>query len=350
MKVKITMLNVKDGDAIIIELTKQSKSLVILIDGGQPVYYRKKLKPKLEQILKIHNKKAPDIVVCTHYDSDHIGGLIPLIKDYIADIKQVWIHKTPDLLASFIENTAVLKEEIFSVAFDDHIKNIAEIKSINEFISENNFKEKANFVIQSLPQLKKLISLIPRAKLKQVFYNQKPLADWPEITVVGPTKAYYKSLFPADKTFTEFILEESFQKIAPGINWVGINNDAIINPCDSLKKDSDTQLTSTNKASIIFAIDDADKRYLFTGDAGIESFKKIPNYKTKLKNLYFLKIPHHGSNNNISKELIELMQPKYAYNSGNKHQDEAVLQCFLKKLRNKKVESTKASGDLVFEN
>ena len=348
MKVKITMLNVKDGDAIIIELTKQSKSVVMLIDGGQPVYYRKKLKPKLEQILKIHNKKAPDIVVCTHYDSDHIGGLIPLIKDYIADIKQVWIHKTPDLLASFIENTAVLKEEIFSVAFDDHIKNIAEIKSNNEFISENNFKEKANFVIQSLPQLKKLISLIPRAKLKQVFYNQKPLADWQEITVLGPTKAYYKSLFPADKTFTEFILEESI--IAPEINGVGINNEAIKNPCDSLKKDSDTQLTSTNKASIIFAIDDADKRYLFTGDAGIESFKKIPNYKTKLKNLYFLKIPHHGSNNNISKELIELMQPKYAYNSGNKHQDEAVLQCFLKKLRNKKVESTKASGDLVFEN
>lgn len=348
MKVKITMLNVKDGDAIIIELTKQSKSLVMLIDGGQPVYYRKKLKPKLEQILKIHNKKAPDVVVCTHYDSDHIGGLIPLIKDYIADIKQVWIHKTPDLLASFIENTAVLREEIFSVAFEELLESSQSGMLKDDLLSQNNFKEKANLVIQSLPQLKKLISLIPRAKLKQVFHNQKPLADWPEITVLGPTKAYYKSLFPTDKTFTEFILEESI--IAPRINRVGINNDAIKNPCDSLKKDSDTQLTSTNKASIIFAIDDADKRYLFTGDAGIESFKKIPNYKTKLKNLYFLKIPHHGSDNNISKELIELLQPEYAYNSGDKHQDEAVLQCFSKKLRNKKVESTKASGDLIFEN
>ena len=254
------------------------------------------------------------------------------------------------MLASFIENAAVLREEIFSVAFEELLGNSQSGMLKDDLLSQNNFKEKANFIIQSLPQLKKLISLIPRTKLKQVFHNQKPLADWPEITVLGPTKAYYKSLFPADKTFTEFILEESFKTVAPEINRVGINDDAIKNPCDSLKKDSDAQLTSTNKASIIFTIDDADKRYVFTGDAGIESFKKIPNYKTKLKNLYFLKIPHHGSDNNISKELIELMQPKYAYNSGNKHQDEAVLQCFSKKLRNKKVESTKASGDLVFEN
>lgn len=235
MKVKITMLNVKDGDAIIIELTKQSKSLVMLVDGGQPVYYRKKLKPKLEQILKIHNKKAPDVVVCTHYDSDHIGGLITLIKDYIADIKQVWIHKTPDLLASFIENAAIIKEEIFSVAFDQHFENSQKIIIHDEIVPENILKEKAEFVIQSLPQLKKLISLIPLAKLKQVFHNQKPLADWPEITVLGPTKAYYKSLFPTDKTFIEFILEDPFQIILPKINRVKINKEVIKDPCNSLK-------------------------------------------------------------------------------------------------------------------
>ena len=119
-------------------------------------------------------------------------------------------------------------------------------------------------------------------------------------------------------------------------------------PCDTLKTDGNTRLTATNKASIILAIDKEEKRYLFTGDAGIESFKSIPDWQTELKNLFFLKVPHHASDNNISKELIELMQPEYAYNTGFKYQDDAVLKCLAQKVRNKSVKTTKTDGDLIF--
>lgn len=117
-----------------------------------------------------------------------------------------------------------------------------------------------------------------------------------------------------------------------------------IKPCDTLKKDAETKLTSTNKASIIITIDRADKINLFTGYAGIESFKSIPNWTTELKNLFFLKVPHHASNNNISKEMIELMQPVYAYNTGYIHQDDSVLKCISEKQRNKEVKTTKTDG------
>lgn len=119
-------------------------------------------------------------------------------------------------------------------------------------------------------------------------------------------------------------------------------------PCDILKTDRQTRLTATNKASIILAIDKEDKRYLFTGDAGIDSFKSIPDWQNELKNLFFLKVPHHASDNNISKELIELMQPEYAYNTGFKYQDDAVLKCLEQKIRNKSVKTTKTDDDLIF--
>lgn len=341
MKVKVTMLNVKDGDAIIVELTKPKKALVMVIDSGDPTFYKNKMKAKLEAILKSHNKKGPDVVVCTHYDSDHIGGLIPLIQDYISEIKEVWIHKTPELLNGTIENEKPSENFGFSI-LHDLFKNL-------EIPGNTLIADKANMLLRSLPQLKRLIDLIPPSKLKQVFHKQNPLADWPEITILGPTKSYYNSLFPKDKTLEQFMLEEAIASTPSLTTEFNFVNKVIKNPCDSLKKDGETKLTATNKASILIAINKGTKRYLFTGDAGIESFKAVPDWQKELKNIYFLKIPHHGSNNNISKELTALMQPMYAYNSGFKYQDDEVIQCFGAKKRNKEVKSTKTNGDLLFE-
>ena len=99
---------------------------------------------------------------------------------------------------------------------------------------------------------------------------------------------------------------------------------------------------------IIFRIDDELRIYLFTGDAGIESFRSIPKCREELGNLYWLKVPHHASQNNISRELVELMKPAHAYSSGNRHQDDHVLDC-IRKISGGKVFSTKTyGGDLHF--
>lgn len=356
MDVKITMLNVKDGDAMIVELKKQRQQLVIVIDGGESNYYETKMKPQLEAILKKHNKKAPDIVVCTHYDSDHIGGLIPLIEDYISDIKEVWVHRTPELLKGFVEKAILLNEQYKkNVPTNlEAFNSSEELKKIFENYEQPKksiIEEKAKLIIESLPQLKKFIDMIPTSKLKEVFYKQRPLSDWQEIIVLGPTKEYYSSLFPNTKSFEEFIIEESLDLETFAVEEEKNRMLELVGtkPCDILKTDRQTRLTATNKASIILAVDKEDKRYLFTGDAGIESFKSIPDWETELKNLFFLKIPHHASNNNISKELIELMQPEYAYNTGFKYQDDEVLKCLAEKERNKSVKTTKSDGDLIFD-
>ena len=52
----------------------------MVVDVCQPWHYKKIMKPVLETILDELGKPAPDIVVATDYDSDHIGGLIPVDK------------------------------------------------------------------------------------------------------------------------------------------------------------------------------------------------------------------------------------------------------------------------------
>lgn len=351
MEIKVTILNVKDGDAIIVELVKPNKTLIMVIDGGESGYYKIKVQPRLKDILKIHKKAAPDIVVCTHFDSDHIGGLIPLIQEYISDIQEVWVYKTPEALKEYIEKAVYLLNEQSKPAGDFGLHSYNNLFEGVEQPKKKSLEVNANLILESLSQLKQLLALIPKDKLRQPFHKEQPLPEWKEITVLGPTKGFFNQLFPTTKTFENFIKEEAEGMLLLERSKTWLQNTALVKipPCDLLKIDTEAKITATNKASIIISIDNEDKRYLFTGDAGVESFKNIPDWKQELKDLYFLKIPHHGSNNNLTKELAELMKPVYAYNTGFKYQDDEVLGCLASKERNNEVKSTKTDDDLFFD-
>ncbi|MBF0491871.1 MAG: MBL fold metallo-hydrolase [Deltaproteobacteria bacterium] len=71
-KLKITILNVGQGDATFIE-SPEGKTL--LIDGGKPGKGREVLLP----FFKSKNISQPDLLLETHYDNDHIGAIPELI-------------------------------------------------------------------------------------------------------------------------------------------------------------------------------------------------------------------------------------------------------------------------------
>ena len=71
---KIHFLPVKYGDSFVIECDRGENHGVVVVDGG-PNGCGKVLQAKLEEI-----GKTPDLMVLTHYDDDHIGGLTQYIK------------------------------------------------------------------------------------------------------------------------------------------------------------------------------------------------------------------------------------------------------------------------------
>ncbi|WP_462265882.1 hypothetical protein [Mucilaginibacter sp.] len=84
-------------------------------------------------------------------------------------------------------------------------------------------------------------------------------------------------------------------------------------PCSQLGKKSIGKITAVNMVSIICLYVEAGKKYLFPGDAGIESFETIPDFKALLEGLEFAMIQHHGALNNTSSELISLFRPKVSF-------------------------------------
>lgn len=346
----IDLLNVGDGDAIIISLSKEEDNLVIVIDGGENRHYLSKVKPILEQRLQEKGKTAPDIVVATHYDSDHIGGLIPLIEDYIGGISEVWVHRSPELSRQALQ-IFESRQDLQHLKSRDEFLFEGKLMSINSNIKEEAIMSKSNFVIESLKQLDTFLGKIPVDKVKHVYSGYSP-SGWPEIKVLGPTEDFYNSLFPNSKTLGELIVEETIDYMSEGLanyhkRFTELANYGD-NPCDALKTEASAKLTPTNKASIIISLDKENDRFLFTGDAGITSFKEIPDWKNQLKNLFWLKIPHHGSDNNISTEIIDIMKPKFADSSGDRHQDNHVLGCISKNNRSQQFpRSTKSGSDLL---
>ena len=79
---KIHFLPVKYGDSFVIECDKGENHGVVVVDGG-PNGCGKILQAKLEEVGKasgLEEAVTPDLMVLTHYDDDHIGGLTQYVK------------------------------------------------------------------------------------------------------------------------------------------------------------------------------------------------------------------------------------------------------------------------------
>lgn len=79
-RLSITFFGVFCGDAILIHLLGDDNIYHnILIDGGFVKTYKPVLQPVLTAIKDAGEKV--DIAVATHYDGDHIGGLLSFVND-----------------------------------------------------------------------------------------------------------------------------------------------------------------------------------------------------------------------------------------------------------------------------
>ena len=86
---KIHFLPAKYGDAFLIECDKDGNHGVIMVDGGPP---------GLGDLLpdKVKEVGEPDLMVLTHYDEDHIYGLLDYVNackaDGSAPAREVWAN------------------------------------------------------------------------------------------------------------------------------------------------------------------------------------------------------------------------------------------------------------------
>ena len=302
----------KSGDAIALrwgdDLYNNGEQFVAVIDGGYKNSgedsVRNSGEDLAELIKKYYHAKAIDLVVSTHPDADHIGGLSYILDEF--DVKKLWIHKP-------WEHNNDIAEDDYKAAWDLYEQAIAKNIDVKEPFFDNFFPVECrhgNGVLR----------------------------------VVGPSKEYYQSLLPDfGKTLGTAKSEESIFSVT-GLAQGARTQDS----WDTDSIDDEGETSARNNSSTILEFMYNGHKILFTADAGIpafhDAFNNVKNIDGKLR---MIQIPHHGSRRNVGpsalNNMVGLIVDKYTTrnitaiascareNLDRKHPSQRVLNAFIRR-------------------
>lgn len=96
-------LDVGQGDSILLQFAGKN----ILVDGGE-----QDMGPRVSSYLKAHGVSSLDLVVATHPHSDHIGGLINILKNFkvrqVLDSGEPYTSQTYETFLNLIDQKSIL--------------------------------------------------------------------------------------------------------------------------------------------------------------------------------------------------------------------------------------------------
>lgn len=310
----IEMLSVGAADAFILYvIDTQDNEHLILIDAGN---YKDGDKI-IDHIRKYYSNPVIDLAIVTHCDDDHYGGFVRMLerlsnKDCDAiDIHQFWVNDPGK----------------------NHI-DVRDVKYINNQPSVNN-KARKIYNCGNLNLLEQIDALrIPRTeKFAEAINNEPGLPPtirhdtyYTFLYIIGPTKSFYEELVPQFRDELKYKESDNMYNESADI----ATNDCLSPTLDAADDDS----SAHNQSSIIILfMPNRNEKMLFMGDAGRLAFNKIPLYhKLKIRDIDWLKVPHHGSKHNLDSKMIKWIKPKVAYISANSN-DEYANRCTINALK-----------------
>ena len=89
--IQVNMFEIQLGAAMLLQFEQDGDTVRVLADAGvkasgyAATHVRDKVKPLLDGDSRI------DLIIGTHYDEDHLGGLVPIIADPAISIGEAWM-------------------------------------------------------------------------------------------------------------------------------------------------------------------------------------------------------------------------------------------------------------------
>ena len=308
MQYDVTIIDVGDADAIVINYEDGNGWKTVVVDAGNigDGFKVKKYIKHREGVFYVI-----DYAYCTHPDKDHKGGFFDLISDRFVRIGALVIRRPDDALRNDPRSSRI----ILSSAHDAY---------------NHPTDERRN--------------LIDEAEAKGVLYEPVlgvDLVDIP-LKVIGPRPQFFvDACYEMAVTFAE--LEDDVISETYAEDELPSDEDA------QSVMDEEKETSPTNKSSMILLFHPNNRNFLLAGDACSATIHDAFNdYPQELSGCT-LKVPHHGSKHNMTTEVINLLSPTNAVISckgTKKHPNPAVVH-FLSKHCN--VYSTHKSGTLVYQ-
>jgi len=325
----LDVIRARKGDCLILHYGTPDDPHLVMIDGGPKGVYTPHLKPRIQQIKDARGlgKDEPlpvDLMMVSHVDDDHIQGILELTNEMIAaDMKKqaqlvqifnLWHNSFENIIDSTPEQlTAAFSKKFGEASMGGDPPTDLTIDPADEDLDERDVV--AN--IKVLASIKQGAQLRTNADRLEFPLNTEfdgnlvlaieggeaiDMANELEFTVIGPMAPELKALHAKHQAWLKDLQEKG------------------LTPEDALSAYVDKSVP--NLSSIVVLAKVGDKSILLTGDArgdkvleGIEMLNLFDEFG-KL-HVDVLKVPHHGSSNNLEKDFFEKIMAKHYVFSGN---------------------------------
>lgn len=291
---KLIVVQAEFGDCLLLQSSDGGNLISILIDGGPSQTYEKNLKPTLNTLLASKNL---DLVILSHIDNDHVLGLLDLFEaikkekesggSEVLKVSGLWHNSFGDLIGSNSYDNKLMGNLFSSnqfFAFGNDIK-IARLPAISALkgISEGRDLSKLAQILG--------IPINPQFGGDIIVTDHKAIElDGMKFHILGPTQ---KNLEKLRKIWND---------------WLRSHPQLVVTPKDfGALQVLDASIT--NLSSIMFMVESDGKKLLFTGDGlgrdvlEVLSEKKMLTSEGRL-HVDILKVPHHGSERNVSEQFF----------------------------------------------
>ena len=285
----IEFLPAFNGDSIYISYKHTGSPVHILIDGGTALTYESKGKKNeivdgalktLLLRLKAANQTI-SLLILTHIDDDHIGGILK------------WMGKDAEAIG-MIENIWFNSGRSIANLFGETVVKIPEVPLLSEQTTETGVNQ--GVTLEKNIRDKGIWD-------EQVIHQQQCL---------NFRGVDFKVLSPSMTNLKE--LHDKWEKERPD-TFTAVATDyaqSLEYYLANIISDPDTGIH--NGSSIAFILVYQNKNLLFLGDAHIKTIVDglifFGYSKEKPLDAEFVKLSHHGSNRNVSIELLEMVDSK----------------------------------------
>lgn len=321
----------RKGDCMLLHYGTKQKPGLVIIDGGPKGVYSPHLKPRLEQLRKQRvtgNKPLQvDLLMVSHVDDDHIQGILELTselrdarserKPQFAQILSLWHNSFDNIIA---HNTGDLTASIKNQFGPASVSGSGDFSEDQEVEIEQNSDEDPEVVASSLKVLASIqqgAQLRQDAKILDVPINQEfdgelivakkhaealPMGEELTFSVAGP------------------LLPEVDALRKKHVQWLQKLRQEGKKPSQVLAAYVDKSVP--NLSSLVLLAEAGGKKMLLTGDARgdkiLQGLELAGLLKRKGKILIdLLKVPHHGSSNNLDDDFFERVVAKHYVFSGD---------------------------------
>jgi beta-lactamase superfamily II metal-dependent hydrolase len=281
---EIEMLPAREGDCLWIRYGQPSAPKQILVDTGRSATYKKALHPRLLALPP--SQQTFELFVITHVDRDHIEGALNLLEDEDLPItfKDIWFNGYDHLQSAKLETFGAVQGERLTAALLKH-----------KAVWNKAWKSKAVAIGKgALPK--------------------KSLEGDITLTLLSPDRQKLVDLIPT------WLQECKDAGLVPGAKArraevAGLEQFGGLDVEKLAASKFKAESKEPNGSSIAFLLEYDGKRLLLGADAHedrlLSSLTMLAGTKKRVA-LDLFKVPHHGSDGNLSRELLAIMDcPRY---------------------------------------